>query len=112
MNNKFVVVMCGLLLSFNVFSQDEWQDTPLCKVQICNKIERFSLSIMSHIKDSMGETCASAIIPKEDAVVGKELNSESRWYQGSSINFTKKSVTRVSQVYECQTNEKGDKHEN
>lgn len=81
---------------------DDFSDEPLCKVQVCNKIERFSLDIMSHIRDSMGETCGNAIIPKSQAVGGNELSSESRWYQGSSLNFTKKSVTRVKQVYQCQ----------
>lgn len=81
---------------------DDFSNEPLCKVKVCNKIERFSLSIMSHIKDSMGETCSNAIIPKSEAIVGHELSSESRWYQGSSINPTKKSVTRVSEVYQCQ----------
>lgn len=69
-------------------------------VRICNKIERFSLSIMSHIKDSMGETCFVTKIPAEDAVEGKVLSEESRWYQGSSINPTKSSVTRVAEVLE------------
>lgn len=74
--------------------------TELKTVRICNKIERFSLSIMSHIKDSMGESCFVTKIPAEDAVVGKVLSEESRWYQGSSINPTKSSVTRVTEVLE------------
>lgn len=69
-------------------------------VRICNKIERFSLSISAHIKDSWGESCFVTKIPAEDAVVGKVLSEESRWYQGSSINPTKKSVTRVTEVLE------------
>lgn len=81
---------------------DDFQTEPMCKVEVCNKIERFSLSIWSHMKDSMGETCIDTVIPKKDAQVGNILSEESRWYQGSSINPTKKSVTRVSQVYKCQ----------
>lgn len=90
-----------MMISVNAHA-DDFSNEPLCKVKVCNKIERFSLSIMSHIKDSMGETCSNAIIPKSEAIVGHELSSESRWYQGSSINPTKKSVTRVSEVYQCQ----------
>lgn len=81
---------------------DDFQTEPMCKVEVCNKIERFSLSIWSHMKDSMGEACIDTVIPKKDAQVGNILSEESRWYQGSSINPTKKSVTRVSQVYKCQ----------
>lgn len=50
----------------------------------------------------MGETCFDVVIPANEAQVGNVLSSDSRWYQGSSFNPTKKSVTRVSQVYECQ----------
>lgn len=72
-----------------------------CSVVICNKISRFSLNVVSHIKDKMGETCFDAIIPKEQANVGSILNSESRWYQGKSINPTKKSITKIKQVNMC-----------
>lgn len=43
---------------------DDFQTEPMCKVEVCNKIERFSLSIWSHMKDSMGETCIDTVIPK------------------------------------------------
>lgn len=72
----------------------------ICKVQVCNKIERFSLNPMSHIRDSIGESCADVIVPKEEAIVGRQISTESRWYQGS-FNPTKESVTRVKQVYQC-----------
>lgn len=72
-----------------------------CHVQVCNRIERWSLSIWSHIKDHMGENCLDVVIDKKDAVVGHVLSSDSRWYQGSTINPTKKSVTRVKKVYAC-----------
>lgn len=91
-----------LALMVSVTAHAEDFDEPMCKVEVCNKIERFSLSIMSHVKDSMGKTCTTAYIPKSEAIVGHELSSESRWYQGSSINPTKKSVTRVAEVYKCQ----------
>ncbi len=71
-----------------------------CDVQICNKLERFTLSPWSMLKDHMGEQCMPAILSKSDAVVGKVLDSSSRWYQGS-FNFTKKSVTRVDSVGQC-----------
>ncbi|MBL5841395.1 hypothetical protein I4U30_24385, partial [Enterobacter asburiae] len=29
---------------------DDFQTEPMCKVEVCNKIERFSLSIWSHMK--------------------------------------------------------------
>lgn len=74
----------------------------ICQVNVCNKIERVSLNLWSHIKDSAGEACFQAVLPKSEAVEGKILSSESRWYQGSNINITKKSVTRVKQVFSCQ----------
>jgi hypothetical protein len=77
-------------------------DQPMCKVRICNKIERFTLSIGNMISDQLGETCSDIIMPKAEAVPGKVLSSESRWYQGSHINPTKKSVTRVDSIIKCQ----------
>ncbi len=71
-----------------------------CDVVVCNKLERFTLSPWSAIKDKMGETCQPAILAKEDAVKGKELSANSRWYQGS-FNPTKKSVNRVKEVNAC-----------
>ncbi|QXO11505.1 hypothetical protein pEaSNUABM19_00359 [Erwinia phage pEa_SNUABM_19] len=95
-------VMALAVLSTSAVADDDFKTVPLCKVQVCNKIERFSMSLWSHMKDSMGETCMDIVIPKTEAVVGNALSDESRWYQGSSINPTKRSVTRVSQVYKCQ----------
>lgn len=77
-------------------------DEPMCEVRVCNKISRFSLNIWSHVKDSLGEVCDTVVLPKSQSYVGNVLSSESRWWQGSSINPTKKSVTRVDQVLECQ----------
>lgn len=74
----------------------------ICRVEVCNKISRFSLSPWSHIKDKMGETCFEVILPKSEAHEGNVLDSESRWYQGKSLNPTKKSVTKVKRVYECE----------
>lgn len=71
-----------------------------CEVTVCNKLERFSLDPTNWIKDKMGEVCTTNLIGKEDAVEGKVLTSESRWYQGS-FNFTKKSVTRVKKIHSC-----------
>jgi hypothetical protein len=73
-----------------------------CNVTVCNRIHRFSLSIWSHMKDSMGETCFDVVLPKDQAVVGHVLSSDSRWYQGSSINPTKESVTTVKKVNSCE----------
>ena len=73
----------------------------MCEVKICNKLKRFSLSIWSHVKDSMGKTCWTMQMPKEEAVKGKTLDSDSRWYQGKSINPTKRSVTWIEKVGTC-----------
>jgi len=100
---KKVMMVCLVALAvLSTSAHAEMKQEPLCRVQVCNKLERFSLSIWKHMKDSMGETCFDAVIPQTEAHVGNVLSSESRWYQGSTINPTKKSVTRVSQVYECQ----------
>lgn len=79
----------------------EAQAEKLCKVVVCNKLERFTLDPWSMIKDSMGETCFEGTLSSLEAVPGKVLSSESRWYQGSSINPTKKSVTRVKEILNC-----------
>ena len=71
-----------------------------CEVTVCNKLKRFSLSPWAHIKDSIGETCMPAVLGEADAVRGKVLSSESRWYQGS-FNPTKSSVAEVSSVGTC-----------
>lgn len=72
-----------------------------CEVTVCNKIERWTLSPWTAIKDRMGKTCQSALLAEADAVEGKELSSNTRWYQGSSFNPTKASVTRVKSVNAC-----------
>lgn len=72
-----------------------------CEVVVCNKLERFSLSPWTHMKDKIGEACFPAVVGKEDAQAGKRLSAESRWYQGRSINITKQSVTRVKTVGVC-----------
>lgn len=71
-----------------------------CDVEVCNKLERFTLDPISMFKDKFGESCQTVLLGKQDAVVGKQLSSESRWYQGS-FNPTKKSVTRVKTVKAC-----------
>lgn len=76
------------------------QAESMCQVRVCNKLERFSLSISSHVKDYLGKTCFDIELPQSQAVPGKELDSKSKWYQGS-FNPTKKSVTRVDSVGAC-----------
>lgn len=76
---KIIAVLFVVTLSAQV------QAGEICKVQVCNKIERFSLNPMSHIRDSIGESCADVIVPKEEAIVGRQISTESRWYQGSLI---------------------------
>ncbi len=71
-----------------------------CEVIVCNKLERFTLSPWNMVKDKIGEQCFSTILEKSDAVVGKVLDSSTRWYHGS-FNPTKKSVTRVKTVLAC-----------
>lgn len=107
MKNRLVllVVLAGLSFSSYASLRDEMQNVELCKVKVCNRIERFSLDIWSHVKDNMGEVCMNISMPKDQAVVGNELSSESRWWQGSSINPTKKSVTRVKEVLYCEKGE-------
>lgn len=97
---KKLILIVLALMTCSV--QADELDQPMCKVRICNKIERFTLSIGSMISDQLGETCSDIIMPKAEAVPGKVLSSESRWYQGSSINPTKKSVTRVDSIIKCQ----------
>ncbi len=87
-----------------IFSIPSHANEELCEVRLCNKIERFSLDIWSHVKDNIGEVCFEAVLPKSESVEGKVLSSESRWYQGTNFNPTKKSVTRVKEVLSCQNN--------
>lgn len=102
MKKKIFIAAVIAFISSAAVADDDFSVEPVCKVQACNKIERFSLNPFSHLRDSMGETCLDAIIPKSQEVVGNILSEESRWWQGSSINPTKKSVTRVTKVYKCQ----------
>lgn len=97
-----MMALAVLATSAHAEEADDFTSEPLCKVQVCNKIERFSLDIFAHMRDSMGEVCTDIVIPKSQAVIGNKLSDESRWYQGSSINPTKRSVTRVTEVYKCQ----------
>lgn len=93
---KIILSLCLFVLTVSV----QVEAGEICKVQVCNKIERFSLNPMSHIRDSIGESCSDVIVPKDEAVVGRQISAESRWYQGS-FNPTKESVTRVKKVYQC-----------
>lgn len=99
---KLILAALLVVTAQNAMAAGDFTQEPMCRVQACNKIERFSLSIWSHVKDSMGETCMNIVVPKSEAVVDSVLSDESRWYQGSSINPTKRSVTRIKQVLECQ----------
>jgi hypothetical protein len=94
---KLFVAILLLIVGVNAAQLPE----PMCRTRVCNRIERFSLDLWSHIKDRAGETCFEIHIPKSEAVVGKVLDSDSRWYQGSHFNPTKKSVTKIKAVYEC-----------
>lgn len=71
----------------------------MCYVTMCNKIERFSLNPLSHLSDNINETCFDSYMPKNQAVVGSIISSDSRWYQG---NPTKKSVTKITKIKFCQ----------
>lgn len=102
MKKNILIAMVAAFISSAVVAGDDFSVEPVCKVQACNRIERFSLNPFSHLRDSMGEACLDAVIPRSQAVVGNVLNEESRWWQGSSINPTKKSVTRVTKIYKCQ----------
>lgn len=103
MKKALLIAVIGMGISFGSAAslKDELKNQRLCKVTVCNKIERFSLNPFSHMKDAMGESCTTAILPAEESEVGRILSSDSRWYQGSSINPTKKSVTRVAEVHYC-----------
>ena len=96
-------IIAAILLSGSVqasTTETVYNTGPVCSVRVCNKLERVTLSLSSMFKDKLGETCFDAVLPKSEAVEGKTLSSDSRWYQGS-FNPTKKSVTRVNKVYEC-----------
>lgn len=70
----------------------------MCDVTLCNKVERFTLNVWKHINDEIGEVCFDALLPKSKAIKGKIVDSEWRGYSG---NFTKNSVTRITNVKEC-----------
>lgn len=89
---KKILLLLLLMISLNA--------EEMCFVQICNKIERFSIDPFSHLKDKFAESCFDTSVPKSEAVEGKVLSSESRWYQGS-FNPTKKSITKIKKVYSC-----------
>ena len=95
---KKSIIISLLVISLEMFTQ---QAEEMCLVEVCNKLERITFSLKNIINDKLGETCFTINMPKSEAVQGKVLSSESRWYQGSSINPTKKSVTRIKRVYSC-----------
>lgn len=97
---KLILAVC-ILTTVQTQAAVEVEPTKMCRVEICNKLERVTLSISKWVSDSMGETCFEVTMPQSEAIPGKVLDSQSRWYQGS-FNPTKKSVTRVSRVLECQ----------
>ncbi|AEV89651.1 hypothetical protein OBP_214 [Pseudomonas phage OBP] len=97
---KLILAVC-VLATVSAQAAVDPQPTQMCRVEVCNKLERVTLSVSKWISDSMGETCFDITMPKSEAIPGSVLSSESRWYQGS-FNPTKKSVTRVSRVLECQ----------
>lgn len=100
---KKTVLGIALLMSLSVQAEEVKSQAAapvMCEVLICNKIERFSLSLWSHIKDDLGEACFTVILPQSEAVEGKVLDEESRWYQGK-FNPTKKSVTRIKKINMC-----------
>lgn len=97
MKKQFALLTALCVFSISAHSSEP---TKLCNVTICNKIERFSLDIFSHIKDSIGEQCFDIVMPQSEAIVGNVLASDSRWYQGS-FNPTKQSVTRIEAVNGC-----------
>jgi hypothetical protein len=98
---KKLAIIALLAIAASAFAQPQTPPAGYCEVTVCNRIERFSLDPFSHLKDRWGESCSPGLLAKKDAVVGKELSSDSRWYQGSTINPTKKSVTRVKSVGKC-----------
>ncbi|QYN79909.1 putative sialidase [Kosakonia phage Kc263] len=91
----------GIFIAVQAQAEVNTQPTKLCRVEVCNKLERITLSPSKWLSDKWGESCFEVTMPQSEAVPGKVLTSESRWYQGS-FNPTKKSVTRIKQVYECQ----------
>lgn len=96
---KKVLLLVALITAGQVNAADQ-QPTVMCQVEVCNKLERVTLSLSKWVSDKMGETCFTITMPESEAIPGKILDSESRWYQGS-FNPTKKSVTRVKHVFEC-----------
>lgn len=100
-HTKQIAIAVLALSSMITGASAQTQPTKMCNVQVCNKLSRWSLDPFKHIQDKMGEQCFSAVLPQSEAVVGNVLSSDSRWYQGS-FNPTKKSVTKVKQVYNCQ----------
>lgn len=104
MNKLLFAVLIAMYSSAH--AAEEFVAPLMCEVEVCNKLERFSLDIWSHMKDAIGETCFVTVLPKDMAVVNKKLTSESRWWQGSTINPTKQSVTRVKKVIQCETESK------
>lgn len=97
MKKCLLVIAC--LSSFQLFASDQ-----VCEVRVCNKIERVSLNIWSHVKDDLGKTCFNVVLPADQAKEGHILSAESRWYQGS-FNPTKESVTKVVEVLSCSETE-------
>lgn len=102
MNFKKCIISALIILAFLIADAKAAQPQEVCTIRVCNKLSRISFSVVKLIKDEIGETCFDVVTTKENAVPGKVLDSQSRWWQGRSFNPTKRSVTRVTKVYGCQ----------
>ena len=96
---KYLLLIACIMVSPVTYSNNE-VPVGYCEVEICNKLKRISLDLWSHLKDEMGKVCMPGVVPKDKAVQGLEIDSKSKWYQGT-FNPTKRSVTYVNKIYAC-----------
>lgn len=100
--NKILLLAMTIMI---IAPTNAYAEQQMCNVEVCNKLKRFSLSPWSHIKDAMGESCYDIQLPEKISKEGHQLDNSTRWYQGS-FNPTKRTVTYVKQVYNCDKVEK------
>lgn len=100
MRRVTVFIILVSLVTVSAYA-DELSES-MCKVRICNSIEGSSASSDSDGRDTLNETCIVVMMPGSEAVPGRVLGSESPWSHSSGNNFTRKSVTRIDKVIQCQ----------
>lgn len=88
---RIVILTLLMISAITAFAE------PMCDVEVCNRTKRWSLNVFALASDKLNENCYHINLQKADAVEKKELSSS----HDISINLTKRSVTYIKHVGQC-----------